>query len=41
MKSRGIDEDTAYAALRRLAMDRSQPLAKAAKDVVELAKLLL
>ncbi len=41
MKSRGLDEDAAYAALRRLAMDRSQPLAKAAKDVVELARLLL
>jgi len=41
MKSRSLDEDSAYAALRRLAMDRSQPLAKAAKDVVELAKLLL
>lgn len=41
MKSRGLDEDAAYAALRRLAMDRSQPLVAAAKDVVELAKLLL
>ena len=41
MKSRGLDEDAAYAALRRLAMDRGQPLASAAKDVVDMAKLLL
>jgi len=41
MKSRGLDEDAAYVALRRLAMDRSQPLAAAAKDVVDMAKLLL
>jgi len=41
MKSRGIDEEAAYSSLRRLAMDRSQPLAQAAKDVVDLAKLLL
>jgi len=41
MKSRGIDEEAAYASLRRLAMDRGQPLAQAAKDVVDMAKLLL
>ncbi|MFA7267795.1 MAG: ANTAR domain-containing protein [Sterolibacterium sp.] len=41
MKSRGLDEDAAYAALRRLAMDRGQPLAMAAKDVLDMAKLLL
>ncbi|MCX7172439.1 MAG: ANTAR domain-containing protein [Proteobacteria bacterium] len=41
MKSRGIDEEAAYASLRRLAMDRSQPLAQTAKDVVDMAKLLL
>ena len=41
MKARGMDEDTAYAALRKLAMDRGQPLAKAASDVVEMAKVLL
>ena len=41
MKSRGLDEEVAYASLRRLAMDRGQPLAQAAKDVVDMAKLLL
>ena len=41
MKARGMDEETAYAALRKLAMDRGQPLAKAAADVVEMAKVLL
>lgn len=41
MKSRNLDEETAYASLRRLAMDRSQPLANVAKDVVDMAKLLL
>lgn len=41
MKSRGLDEEAAYAALRRLAMDRGQALAAAAKDVVDMAKLLL
>ncbi len=41
MKSRGLDEEAAYAALRRLAMNRSQPLASAAKDVVDMATLLL
>ncbi len=41
MKSRDLDEDAAYAALRRLAMDRSQPLAATAKDVVDMARLLL
>lgn len=41
MKARGMDEETAYAALRKLAMDRGQPLARAAADVVEMAKVLL
>lgn len=41
MKARGMDEAQAYAALRKLAMDRGQPLAKAAADVVEMAKVLL
>ena len=41
MKSRGLDEEAAYAALRRLAMDRGQPLIAAAKDVIAVAKLLL
>lgn len=41
MKSRGMDEDAAYAALRKLAMEKSQPLARVAGNVVEMAQLLL
>lgn len=41
MKSRGLDEEAAYAALRSLAMERAQPLGKVAADVIALAKLLL
>ena len=41
MKTRGLDEEAAYAALRKLAMARAQPLGKAAEDVVAMAKLLL
>jgi response regulator NasT len=41
MKKRGLDEDAAYAALRKLAMERSQPLGKVAGDLVAMAELLL
>lgn len=41
MKTRGLDEDQAYAALRKLAMERAQPLGKVAGDLIEMAKLLL
>lgn len=41
MKSRGLDEEAAYGALRKLAMDRGKPLAAVAQDVVDMAKLLL
>ncbi len=41
MKSRGMDEEAAYGALRKLAMERSQPLAKVADNLVEMANLLL
>ncbi len=41
MKSRGLDEDAAYAALRKLAMEKSQPLAHVAGNLVEMAQLLL
>lgn len=41
MKARGLDEEAAYAALRKLAMDRGQSLGKAAEDVIEMAKVLL
>lgn len=41
MKTRGLDEDQAYIALRKLAMERAQPLGKVAGDLVAMAKLLL
>ncbi|OHC65662.1 MAG: histidine kinase [Rhodocyclales bacterium RIFCSPLOWO2_02_FULL_63_24] len=41
MKTRGLDEDQAYAALRTLAMEQAQPLGKVAADLVAMAKLLL
>ena len=41
MKTRGMDEDAAYKALRKLAMERSQPLAKVADNLIEMAQLLL
>ena len=41
MKSRGMDEDAAYAALRKLAMEKSQPIAKVAANLVDMAQLLL
>lgn len=41
MKTRGLDEDQAYAALRKLAMERAQPIGKIAGDLIEMAKLLL
>lgn len=40
MKSRGLDEEAAYAVMRKLAMDRGKPLANVAADVIEMAKLL-
>lgn len=41
MKARGLSEEDAYAALRKLAMDRSRSLAAVAKDVIAMADLLL
>lgn len=41
MKSRNLDEDAAYAALRKLAMEKAQPLAKVAANLVDMAELLL
>ena len=41
MKARGLDEDGAYNALRKLAMDRGQPLFDVASDVLAMAKILL
>jgi response regulator NasT len=41
MRARGLDEDGAYHALRKLAMERGRKLADVAQDVIEMAKLLL
>jgi response regulator NasT len=41
MKTRGLSEEEAYAALRKAAMERAQPLAKVASDLLAMAKLLL
>jgi len=41
MKSRGLDEESAYAALRKLAMDRGKPLGRVAQEVVDMAEFLL
>lgn len=41
MKTRGLDEEAAYAALRKLAMERAQPIGKVAEDLIDMAKLLL
>jgi two-component system, response regulator / RNA-binding antiterminator len=40
MKNRGLDENTAYAALRKMAMDRKLKLAEVAQRVVDAADLL-
>jgi response regulator NasT len=40
MKARGLDEDAAYAALRKLAMDRGKRLAEVAQQVINAAELL-
>lgn len=39
MKARGLDEDGAYHALRKLAMERGKPMAEVARDVLDMAKL--
>ncbi|WP_153109108.1 ANTAR domain-containing response regulator [Propionivibrio limicola] len=41
MKTRGMDEEAAYGALRKLAMERSQPLVKVAGNLIDMAELLL
>lgn len=40
MKARNLDEDAAYSALRKLAMDRKQPIVKVAAQVIEMAEFL-
>lgn len=41
MKARNLDEEAAYAALRTLAMERGQPIAIVAQDLLAMARLLL
>ncbi|HET7775445.1 MAG TPA: ANTAR domain-containing protein [Azospira sp.] len=41
MKTRKMEEEEAYHALRRLAMDRGQSMSRVARDVIEMAKVLL
>ncbi|BAL23159.1 ANTAR domain-containing response regulator [Azoarcus sp. KH32C] len=41
MKSRGMGEEEAYAALRKLAMERAKPMAAVAQDLLDMAKYLL
>ena len=40
MKSRGLDEEAAYAALRKAAMDRNLKLGEVAQRIVDAADLL-
>jgi len=40
MKSRGLDEDAAYAALRKMAMDRKLKLVEVAQKVIDAVDLL-
>ncbi|MBV5346214.1 MAG: ANTAR domain-containing protein [Rhodoferax sp.] len=39
MKARGLDEDSAYHALRKLAMERGKTMADVAQDVLDMASL--
>lgn len=41
MKARGLDENAAYHALRKLAMERGRKLADVAQDVIDMSNLLL
>jgi response regulator NasT len=40
MKSRGLDEDAAYSALRKMAMDRKLKLVEVAQKIIDAADLL-
>lgn len=41
MKARNVGEDEAYHAMRKLAMERGQTMAKVARDVIDMARVLL
>jgi response regulator NasT len=40
MKARGVDEDEAFQALRRMAMDRGKRLGEVAQQLIDMADLL-
>jgi response regulator NasT len=40
MKVRGLDEDAAYRALRRMAMDKNRRIGEVARSIIETAQLL-
>ena len=40
MKRKGMDEPAAYAALRRMAMDRNQRIADVAQNIIDLSEIL-
>jgi response regulator NasT len=40
MKARGLDEEEAYRALRRMAMDKNRRIGEVARNVIEMADLL-
>lgn len=41
MQARGLGEEEAYHAMRKLAMERGQTMAKVARDVIDMARVLL
>ena len=41
MKARGLSEDEAYHGLRKLAMERGKTVGDTARDVIDMAQLLL
>jgi response regulator NasT len=41
MKARGLDEDAAYHAMRKLAMERGQTMSRVARDIIDMARVLL
>lgn len=41
MKTRGMDEESAHASLRKLAMEQAKPMADVATNLIEMAKILL
>lgn len=40
MKARGLDEESAYRALRRMAMDQNRRIGEVARSVISMARLL-